>query len=205
MRRLLILFMVFSGFPAQAVTYRWVDAQGKVHYGDVLPVQQSGRGHQELDKQGRVLREVPRTLQSPQDRQGRAEDAAARAAQERKLEAQKRQDRALLSTYTDVRELDLARDRALALRQLTMDSLRARLNIGNARLSHAQDQLARYRASGASQPANLVQMRDEARAEIAQIEAEMRHQDKLTEDLKLRFQADRLRLMELLQQQRGSH
>jgi len=48
-----ITLLLFASL-AQAATYRWLDAQGKVHYGDAMPAQQSGLGHQEWIKQGRV-------------------------------------------------------------------------------------------------------------------------------------------------------
>jgi hypothetical protein len=199
MRIFVATLLIFIAGPALATTYRWVDEQGKVHYGDVMPKQQSGLGHQELDKQGRVVKETPRTLLTPEERRRRAEEAAAHEEHLRRVEAQQRRDRALLSTYADESEIDLARDRALELEQLTLNGLQARLDSSAAKLSFANAQLAHFRAARVAAPANIAQMRDEAQAELAQIGEAMRQREKIMNDLKQRFEADKTRLQELLE------
>lgn len=199
MRLLAATLLIFTAGQALATTYRWVDDHGKVHYGDVMPARESGLGHQELDKQGRVVKETPRTLLTPEERRRRAEENAAREEQQRRVEEQQRRDRALLSTYADESEIDLARDRALELEQLTLKGLQARLDRSAAKLSLANGQLARFRASRVAEPANIQQMRDEAQAELAQIGALMRQREKIMNELKQRFEADKARFHELLE------
>jgi hypothetical protein len=199
MRSVVVFLMIVAGTPALATTYRWVDSKGKVHYGDVMPPQQSGLGHQELDRQGRVVREAPRTLLTPEERRRQADEAAARAEHMRRVEDQQRRDRALLSTYADETEIDLARDRALELEQLTLNGLRARMHSGAAKLAYANDQLARYRAARATEPANVAQMRDEALAELARIGAAIAQREKTMGELKQRFEADKERFQELME------
>ena len=94
-----LLLLVFAS-PALATTYRWVDAQGKVHYGDVMPSQSTGLGHQELDKQGRVIKETPRTLLTPEERRHRAEEVAAREEHLRRVEEQQKFDNDLAEILT---------------------------------------------------------------------------------------------------------
>lgn len=199
MHRLAIFLMIVSCTPALATTYRWVDTKGKVHYGDVMPPQQSGLGHQELDRQGRVVREAPRTLLTPEERRRQADETAARVEHMRRVEDQQRRDRALLSTYADETEIDLARDRALELEQLTLNGLRARMSGSATKLSYANDQLARYRAARATEPANIAQMRDEALAEMARIGAAIQQRENTMNELKQRFEADKVRFQELME------
>jgi hypothetical protein len=199
LRTLTTILLLCTVGLAQATTYRWVDAQGRVHYGDVMPAQQSGLGHQELDKQGRVVRETPRTLLTPEERRRRTEEAAAREEHQRRVEEQQRYDRALLSTYADESEIDLARDRALELENLTLKGLQARLDRSAAKLASANGQLARHREARAAEPANLVQMRDEAQAELAQIGESMRQREKIMDGLKQRFEADKARFRVLME------
>lgn len=199
MRSVALFLLIVASTPVQATTYRWVDSKGNVHYGDVMPPRQSGLGHQELDRQGRVVREAPRTLLTPEERRRQADEAAARAEHMRRVEDQQRRDRALLSTYADETEIDLARDRALELEQLTLNGLRARMGSGAAKLSYANDQLARYRAARAAEPANIAQMRDEALAEMARIGAAIAQREKTMGELKQRFEADKERFQELME------
>lgn len=199
MRKFAFLFMTVASASALATTYRWVDSNGKVHYGDVMPPQQSGLGHQELDRQGRVVREAPRTRLTPEERRRQVEAVAAREEHLRRVEAQQRRDRALLSTYADETEIDLARDRALELEQLTLNGLRARMGGSAAKLAYANEQLARYRAARAAEPANIAQMRDEALAELAGIGEAIRQRENTMNELKLRFEADKVRFIELME------
>ncbi|MDD5389358.1 MAG: DUF4124 domain-containing protein [Gallionellaceae bacterium] len=199
MRAFVCLLLIFAASPALATTYRWVDAKGKVHYGDVMPNQQSGLGHQELDKQGRVIRETQRTLLTPEERQRRAEETAAQEEHLRRVADQQRRDRALLATYTDESEIDLARDRALELEKLTLSGLQSRLNSSAAKLSYANGQLARFRAARVAEPANVLQMRDEAQAELAHGGEAIRQREKIMNELKQRFEAEKTRFQELME------
>ena len=135
MRGYIAILLIASSGSTPAATYRWVDTQGKVHYGDVLPSQSTGLGHEELDKQGRVIRQTPRTLLTPEERRCRAAEAAARKEQLRRAEDQQRHDRALLSSYSNEGEIDLARNRALELENLTLKGLQTRLDNSSAKLS----------------------------------------------------------------------
>ncbi|PIV88410.1 MAG: hypothetical protein COW48_06180 [Hydrogenophilales bacterium CG17_big_fil_post_rev_8_21_14_2_50_63_12] len=199
MRIVTTLLLIFAAGPALATTYRWVDANGKVHYGDVMPSQQSGLGHQELDKQGRVVKSTPRTLLTQEERRRRAEETAAHDEHMRRVEDQQRRDRALLSTFANESEIDLARDRALILERSNLNGLQSRLDSTAAKLSFANKQLARLRAARMVEPANLAQMRDEAQAELEQIGAAMRQREKTMNGLKQRFEADKARFQELLE------
>jgi len=199
MRPFICALLIFTAAPALATTYRWVDTKGKVHYGDVMPSQQSGLGHQELDKQGRVVREAPRTVLTPEERRRRAEETAAHDEHMRRVEDQQRRDRSLLSTYADESEIDLARDRALELEKLTLSGLQSRMDNSAAKLSLANGQLARFRAARVAEPANILQMRDEAQAELAQGGEAMRQREKIMADLKQRFEAEKTRFQELME------
>lgn len=199
MRAFACFLLVLAASPALATTYRWVDAKGKVHYGDVMPNQQAGLGHQELDKQGRVVRETPRTLLTPEERQRRAEETAAQEDHLRRVADQQRRDRALLSTYADESEIDLARDRALELEKLTLSGLQSRLDNSASKLSYANAQLARFRAARVAEPANILQMRDEAQAELARGGEAIRQREKIMNELKQRFEAEKTRFQELME------
>jgi hypothetical protein len=197
--RLLVLFAIslITLNQAVAATYRWVDQNGKVQYGDVIPPSQAGQGHTELDKQGRVLKEIKRTKLTPEERQRQAELAARQAEEMRKQEDQRRHDMALLATYTNEKEIDLARNRAIELENLNIRGLQTRMDAAAAKLSYANAYLARYRTAGQAAPASYIQMRDEAQTELAQIGEALRQRNKAIEDIKLRFDEDEKRYMEL--------
>jgi hypothetical protein len=183
--------------PALAATYRWVDQHGKVQYSDVMPPSQAGKGHAELDKQGRVIKEVQRTRISPEDRQQQLDAAARQQAEQRKQIEQRRRDTALLSTYANEKEIALARDRAIELESLNIRGLQTRLDRAAEKLAEANAQLARFSAAGKPTPAAILQMRTEAQRELAQIGVAMEQRGKAVEAIHQRFEEDQQRFLEL--------
>lgn len=183
--------------PALAATYRWIDQNGKVQYSDVMPPGQAGQGHSELDKQGRVVKEIKRTRLTAEERQRQAEAAARQTEGKRKQEEQRRRDMALLATYASEKEIDLARTRAIELENLNIRGLRTRMDAAAAKLSVANNHLARFRNAKQAAPAGYVQMRDEAQAELGQIGEALRQRNKAIEDIRLRFEEDEKRYVEL--------
>ena len=92
--------------------YRWVDADGTVHYSDQIPPEQAPADRQVLNQYGVPIRaEQGAMSQAERDAEKRAEAEreAARAAAER--------DAVLLSTYLSVDEIEALRNRRVELMQ----------------------------------------------------------------------------------------
>jgi len=89
------------------------DANGKLTCGDMLPAACHKRPYRVLDDRGRVINEVAAPL-TPEQRvlrdaeEVKKQEAAKQAAEE------KRRNQALVATYPSEKDIDLARDRALA-------------------------------------------------------------------------------------------
>ena len=88
-----------------AVTYKWVDENGIVHYGDRVPPQYAKKESSILNKQGVEVgrNEAQRTPEQI------AEDQKRAAA----LLRQKQHDAFLLTTYTSVKDIEALRDERL--------------------------------------------------------------------------------------------
>ena len=182
---------------AVAATYRWVDPNGKVQYSDTMPSSMAGQSHAELDKQGRVIREVQRTRMTEAERLQKQEKAARLAEEKRQLTQQRRRDSALLSTYANENEIALTRDRALELESLNIRGLQTRRDRAAAKLAEANTQLNRLRGSGKAASASITQMRDEAQRELAQISTAMKQRTLAVENIHRRFKDDEKRFLEL--------
>lgn len=188
--------LLMPGAAQAQTTYRWVDEQGRVHYGDVIPSKDAGLGNVELDKQGRVKKETPRTRLSSEER-ARLEAAERRREEARRQEeAQQRRDRALLTTYVNEAEIDLARDRALDQEEANLKGLRIRHKAATDKLAAANAQLAPHAGSQAA-PRAAMQMRDEARAELTRLDSLIAQREQAKEDIRQRYEADKLRYREL--------
>lgn len=121
-RRGLILAALLAA-PAWATTYRWVDEHGKVHYGDSIPPQYVGQGRTEMNAQGRVIRRTERAPGSAKARQRQAQESERAEAEEHEARERQRHDNALLATFSNTRELEQAKARALDQEQAMLDSL----------------------------------------------------------------------------------
>jgi hypothetical protein len=173
--------------PAWAQTYRWVDERGRVHYSDTRPplaIEQVV-----IDKQGRVLRQIPRS--GAQMRQSADEGARVRET------ARERQDRALLSTYVHEGEIDLARDRALAQEQAKRASLQAMLQEASSRLSQLDGEAASHDQAGRRLPDALRQARDETRREIDRLNAMLGRNAQAMDEIQVRYEGYKQRFREL--------
>jgi len=110
----------------RTVTYRWVDDQGVVHYGDHVPPQYAQKEHTEINAQGVELKRL--------DAEKTPEEAAADSRKQEEILRQKQRDSFLLTTYTSVHDIEALRDeRVLQLKaqraasEAYVETLRARL------------------------------------------------------------------------------
>ena len=97
---------------ARAAMYKWVDEKGVVHYTDKMPPEAVDKANVELNKAGIPIKQ---TDKAPTLEQRRAIEQDAERAKElaRTQEETARRDRALVSSYTNEAEIDLARNRSL--------------------------------------------------------------------------------------------
>ena len=97
----------------EAATYKWVDDKGVVHYTDKIPPESVNKGNVELNKQGVTVKRVDPALTAEQ-RRAREAEAERQRELAKAREYTDRRDRALLATYTNEGEIDLARSRSLS-------------------------------------------------------------------------------------------
>jgi hypothetical protein len=97
---------------ARAATYKWVDEKGVVHYTDKMPPDQVDKATTELSKQGVPVNKTDRAL-TPEQRRAKEQEAERAKEAQKAQEEIARRDRALVASYTNEAEIDLARNRAL--------------------------------------------------------------------------------------------
>ena len=112
-------------------TYRWVDKNGQVHYGDSVPAEYADQDRDILNRQGVPVGREEGIITVEEAAAKAAEEKAARDEQKRKL-----RDRVLLQTYQSVQELEVLRDNRLELvdAQLTIQEQ----SLANLRAQRAQ-------------------------------------------------------------------
>ena len=103
----------FGASQTQAQLYKWTDANGKTHYSDTVPPDAVDRARKEMRTDGVVKNSMERAMTPEEKRLAglkAVEDERTRIAQSER----ERKDKALLATYTDLKDFDRVRDRNLS-------------------------------------------------------------------------------------------
>jgi hypothetical protein len=177
-------------FNAEAKLFKWVDKEGTTHYGETIPPEYADRDTKKLDN-GRVV-DRDDNFDSVKKQSFKADSAADKAA----LEA-KRRDYALLNSYTNENEIDLARDRNLL-------QIEARVNSYTTLIKSAQDSLDSLlkesdtrTKSGRKIPQSLTDDITAAQERVAKMKMDLETNLKESDSVKTRYEADKKRFREL--------
>lgn len=183
--------------PAQnsgKTTYRWVDDQGVVHYGDQIPPQYAGRDREILNPQGVPVQHVD-GQKSPDQLATEARDRAAEIKQ-------KQHDSFLVTTYTSVKDIEALRDARLEQLHTQRAAAQQYIESLKARLGALQTRALSFRPY--SSAANARRMPDDLAEDLVHTANEMRTQttalagsNDIEAQLRAQFQADIERYREL--------
>lgn len=176
--------------------YRWVDAQGKVHYGDTIPPEYAKQGNKEMTRSGRVIKETPPSL-TPDQIKARAEAEARDKEAREKAEEQKRKDKALLASFTTIGELDLAEKRNLEAVDLQIKSNELRIKSVQGRLDGLKKQETLIASRKRPIPPDLADDIKQTEGEIDHLRGNIADLNREKDALRARYAADRKRYMEL--------
>lgn len=176
----------------------WKDAAGKVvGCGDKVPAEYLSNATKELDKHGNVRKTGESTQESAERK---ARDQAQRQAQEeekKRLAAQKRQDEALLNTFTTVKEIDLKRDRELRTLDNFITQQNAALKVSNERLGEVRKRVETFTKSNRPVPPVVRDDLTGAERDKARVEAEIADNQKKKADITVKYAEYRARFVEL--------
>ena len=125
-------------------TYKWVDDQGRVHYGDHVPPEFTDRERDVLNDQG-VRVDHQDGLKTDEERAEEARLASVKAELRAKKLAAARRDRILLDTYLSVDDIQMLRDRRLGLLESQIKVTDQYLNNLRKRLLMLQQEAVRYK------------------------------------------------------------
>ncbi|HXF66992.1 MAG TPA: hypothetical protein VNK67_09900 [Burkholderiales bacterium] len=176
----------------------WKDKSGKViGCGDQVPPEYQESGTKELDRRG-VTRATTESAEEAARRKAKEQELAKQKAEEQKrLAEQRRQDAALLNTFTNEKEIDLKRDRDLQVVDTRLSQLRVSLKNATDRHAEAQGKLAA--AEKSKKPPSEALKEEVARAAADKKKAEdgIAAAEKEKEDIRKRYAEMRQRYIEL--------
>jgi len=183
---------------AQGKIVCWKDAAGKViGCGDKVPPEYMGSGTRELDKLGNVRKTGESADEAAKRRLQEKEQIAARDEENKRAVAQKRQDDALLNTFSNVKEIDLKRDRELQALNNFITQQNAALKGANERLAEARKRSEALEKD--KKPVPPLVKEDVARAERekTRVESEIAANEKAKADITVKYAEYRARFTNL--------
>ncbi len=180
----LALFAAFGG-SAEAKLYKWVDDKGETHYGEVIPPEYANKDKVQFDEKGREVK-----------KKESAKESAKESEQQASID-QRRKDNALLNTYSNENEIDLARDRNL-------QQVEARINSIKSMLEHAQQDLDSYQKEAKALEKSGKKISDALQSDItdadnklAKIKHDLAHAEEKAASVRASYEADKARYREL--------
>lgn len=195
--RLLVALIAGLAFSASvaAKLYKWVDDQGVTHYGETVPPEYADKDRAELNKAGRVInRESPLT---PEERRDKKEADEKKRADEKAAIEKRRYDHTLTSTYSNAKEIDLARGRSLQQVDARIDSINSQLRMASGNLTGLQNEADGYTKANKPIPASVQEdlLGSQTRLDKLQQALEKLNAERAT--VEARYDADKARYQEL--------
>ena len=190
----LIAGMAFS-MPVAAKMYKWVDDKGITHYGETIPPEFAGKDRAELNKYGRVVNKE--NLLTPEERRAKEQaDVKKRDGEESAME-QKRRDNALINTYSNSDEIDLARSRNLQQVDARINSINSQVKMASDNLLGLQKESDGFAKASKKIPASLREDIQESRARLTKLQQDLEKSKTEKAAVEARYDADKVRYREL--------
>ncbi|MDE2117104.1 MAG: DUF4124 domain-containing protein [Betaproteobacteria bacterium] len=184
----LVLFAAFSA-TAEAKLYKWVDDKGETHYGEVVPPEYANKDKVQFNEKGLEVKKKEPKIEAGAGKKTPEEEQATID--------QRRRDNALVNTYSNEKEIDLARDRNL-------QQVEARINSIQLILKPAQQDLDNYlkeadvlKQGGKKIPDSLQSDITNAENKVAKLKQDLAKAQEKDAAVRASFEADKVRYREL--------
>ncbi len=150
------MVLLTSPWLVQAKLYKWVDEEGRVHFGDRIPYQYQIKAHDELNQHGVVLkhREAVKTREQKIEAKRLAKERKKIKLAERKA---RQRDRVLLDTYTTERDLIVARDARLEAVGSQIQLAETIIGDSNTSIKSLETQVSQIKATNREVPTDIYQ------------------------------------------------
>jgi len=183
-----VLFVSFS-VNAEAKLYKWVDDKGTTHYGEVVPPEYANKDRDSISKSG-LLDKRPEKVNSEVIR-AKEEAEAKRKNENQAMVEQQRRDNALLNTYSNENEIDMARDRSLELLNARIESNQMLLKSSQATLDDLKKEVDSRTKTGKKVPPSLANDITQAQARVSRFQAALVKSEEELTAVKTRFEKEK--------------
>lgn len=183
----LITCMLFAGSAIAASKgkiVRWVDKNGKVHYGDKPPMPSDSRKASVLNKDGVKVEQID---------YDQHDDVTLD-----KVDAeQARKDAALLGSYSSAEDIDVAKERNTKIDKNALKLLNRQRDEQKAALAKQEKEMETYIAAGKPVPKNLFAKTQKNKAAIAKTDEMIAKKEEAIKKTEQRYENDKTRYLSL--------
>ncbi len=185
--------------------FRWVDAEGNVHYSDKVPPQHSRNERRQLDKRGFEIDRVDKA-KSKEEIARQEELKRLRAEKQRLIERQKKKDDVLLATFRTEDDLLMASNGRIASIDAIIQITRTSIRQMKHRLAHFQKRAADLERQGKQISHNLLKSMDTNRVQLQNAYASIitKEQEKEVVRKKTRIDLARFRALKKIEPENES-
>ena len=194
------LLLGLSGQAAADRLYKWVDAQGRVHYSDTVPPDAAGHEREVKSRTGVTLQRIEAAKTPDQieaERRAREREEAKRRAEEEAARKQAAADRTLLLTFSSAEEIERARDDRVAVIDGQITLAEGRIEALRQQLQQAQQQAATIERTGRGDLQQAHQRIRDLERQIGEHQSYLAGKRQERQALIERFAADLARFKEL--------
>jgi len=184
-------FMLAVAFSvsAQAKLYKWVDDKGTTYYGEVIPPEYANKERDTLKKSG-MLEKRPEKI-DPAAVRAKVEAELQKKTDNQAAVEQQRRDSALLNTYSNEKEIDMALDRSLVLINARIESNQMLLKSSQNTLEENKKEVENRTKTGRKIPQSLSNDLTQSEARVAKFQAELSKSEEELIAVKTRFENEK--------------
>ena len=186
---ILVLLSAFSA-TAEAKLYKWVDDKGETHYGEVIPPEYANKDNVQLNDKGREIKKKETAVEATSSKKSAEENQAAID--------QRRKDKALINTYSNEKEIDLARNRNLQQVEARVDSIQLLIKSAQESLDGYRKEEEGVKKSGNKIHASLQSDITETENRLAKLKQDLANAMEKAAAVRASYEADKVRYRELI-------
>ena len=181
--------------PVSAKLYKWVDDNGVTHYGETIPPEYADKDRAVINKEGRITKKSVSLTPEEILAKEQAEEKK-RSEKEAALEL-KRRDNALINTYSNEQEIDLARKRNLQQLEARVNSINSQIKTAQGNLLGLQKESDDLAKANKKLPASLREDLQEHQSRLDKLQQDLKKAESEKAALEARYDADKARYREL--------
>jgi Domain of unknown function (DUF4124) len=150
--------------------YKWVDANGNVHYSDSVPPEAVDQARKELSDSGLVVKETERAP-TPEERAAMEKKKAEEAVLAAKQAEIERQEAIMMAAYTSEADIERARDQKIEMIDRQIESYEASLKSLQSSLTQLNARAAENQRAGRPVSEALAAQIEESKKNVQKQEA----------------------------------